>query len=239
MNIFSNSDINLVRQKAVDAINVIFKEHLTQPILFMTSGGSAFDLLEGIDSRFLGNNITISVLDERYSQDPYINNFVQLTKTNFYKRAKEKKCSFIDTRIIDNENLEQSSERFERYLLNWKSDNPEGYVFITQGIGTDGHTAGIMPFPENVTLFQELFEDATQWVAGYDADKKNEYSLRVTTTITFLKEIVNESIVYVIGENKKQILKKILQDSGVSGELAEIPGRVINEMKRVTLFKTE
>jgi 6-phosphogluconolactonase/glucosamine-6-phosphate isomerase/deaminase len=88
-----------------------------------------------------------------------------------------------------------------------------------------------MPFPENPTLFQRLFE-SDSWVVGYEAGNKNEYPQRVTTTITFLKNIVDTSIVYATGENKKQAIKKIMGGALI----AETPGRVINTMKDVMFF---
>ena len=94
------------------------------------------------------------------------------------------------------------------------------------GMGPDGHTAGIMPFPEDENRFDVLFQNSEKWVVGYDAEEKNQYPLRVTTTIPFLR-MVDYALLYCVGENKKEALKRVLADGGV---YAETPARVIREM---------
>lgn len=200
-----------------------------QPILFLLSSGSAFNLLKEIDTENFGKHVTIGVLDERFSTDPKINNFAQFTATDFYRRVKEKEVQFIDTRVKEEETMEELAERFEKALRTWKEKNPEGKVVITQGIGPDGHTAGIMPHPEG----PEMFENPDTWVLGYDAGNRLQHPLRVTTTFPFFRNIVDYSVVYVKGEEKKEILEKVMakQDS-----LAQIPALIIHEMKEVILF---
>ena len=201
----------------------------SRPILFLLSGGSAFDLLEEIDIENFGSHVTVGALDERFSTDPKINNFAQLVKTEFYRRVKEKGVQFIDTRIKEGETLLGLAERLEKVLREWKEKHPDGKVIITQGIGTDGHTAGIMPHPES----PEMFENPDKWVIGYDAREKLQPPLRVTVTFPFLRNIVDYSIVYAKSGEKKKILEKVIakQDS-----LAQIPALIIHEMKNVILF---
>ena len=201
----------------------------SRPVLVLLSGGSAFDLLRKIDIENFGKHITIGVLDERFSTDEKVNNFAQLTATEFYRRAQEKGVHFIDTRIKEGETLEGLVKRFEKALREWKEENPVGTVIITQGIGTDGHTAGIMPHFEN----PEMFDDPDIWVLGYDAKEKLQHPLRVTVTFPFLRNIVDHSIVYAKGEEKKEIVEKIMAKQG---SLAQIPALIIHEMKDVKII---
>ena len=57
--------------------------------------------------------------------------------------------------------------------------------------------------------------------------------MRVTTTFPYLLYVVDYSIVYAVGEEKKEALKRVLQDKGT---LEETPARVIRDMKNVYLF---
>lgn len=207
------------------------------PVLFLLSGGSALKLLDGINTSFLGPNITIGVLDERYSTNPIINNFAQVMETNLYKEAKKAKCLFIDTRILLGEKQDELRTRFEKSLKEWKRANLIGKIIITQGIGPDGHTSGILPFPEDPTGFINKFRDPNVWVQAYDAVGKNQYALRVTTTLSFLK-LVDISIVFVCGPDKIDALKNALEPSSQDKEaaLAKTPARIINEMKEVFIF---
>lgn len=209
------------RQKAVDTLNKLFS--IKEPILFLASGGSALELLEHLN---IPENMTVSVLDERYSTDLLINNFSQLS-------TKIQAVHVIDTRAQEGETLEQFAERFEQGLRSWKDENPNGKIVITQGMGPDGHTSGIMPYPENPELFETLFGDPKRWIVGYDATGKNEFPLRATTTLSFLRTQVDSSIAYITGENKKAALERVLAKDG---SLAETPARIMREMKQVIMY---
>ena len=219
-------------KKASEALKELLADYKNQPVLLLLSGGSAFSLPEGIDTNLLGKHITISVLDERYSTDPKVNNFLQLQSLPFYKKAKQAGCNFILTSFLADLSLKIASESFGNELRNWKTKNPEGKTIITQGMGEDGHTSGIMPFPEDKELFRRLFV-GERWVVGYNAEDKNPYPLRVSTTITFLKDWVDNSIFYVSGESKKKVFQKLLKGDE---HINNMPAQVIWEMKDVRVF---
>lgn len=221
---------NLVTSKAIETLNLSLELHKNQPILFLVSGGSALTLLNDINKQNLDTHITISVLDERFDKNPEINNFAQLASTNFYKNAIARGCKFIDT-TVKNESIEQIAQRFENSIRQWTQEHANGYILITQGIGADGHTSGIMPYPENRDLFVKLFE-TDSWIVYYNAHNKSDFPLRITTTIPFLKTMVDESIVYAVGDNKKSALNNLFS----RGSIAELPARVICDMKKVALF---
>ena len=94
-------------------------------------------------------------------------------------------------------------------------------------MGEDGHTAGVLPFPESPRLFNDLFLDP-EWIASYEGP---DY-LRFTTTLTFLKEQIDLAIVYVQGSKKKEALEK-LRNSGLS--IQQVPAKVFQEMKEVVV----
>jgi len=214
-------------EKSSQCSEINLEDIASNNILLLLSGGSAFDLLEKVKG--LSSRVTIGVLDERFSTDPKINNFAQLTETDFYRRAQKKGVQFIDTRVREGEPMEELAERFEKALRDWKEKNPDGTVIITQGIGADGHTAGIMPHLKG----PKMFENPDTWVLGYDAKEKLQHPLRVTTTFPFLRNIVDYSIVYAKGEEKKEILEKVTTKQG---SLAQIPALIIHEMKDVKLI---
>jgi len=206
--------------------------HQSIPILLLVSGGSALHVLDNIPIQALSSNLTIGVLDERHSPDSSINNFTQFMGTQLYSNARHSGCHFIDTRYQLNESARQLADRFATALHNWKKHCPTGQVVITQGMGIDGHTAGIMPFPEDLAEFEHLFNQKDIWVIAYDAGSKNPYPLRVTTTLSFLKQ-VDFSIFYVCGVEKKLALTKVY---AAEETLAATPARVVREMKSVKLF---
>ena len=127
--------------------------------------------------------------------------------------------------------MEVFAKRFEEALGNWKEEHPGGRVVITQGVGQDGHTLGIMPYSKDPDTFQELFEGKS-WVRGYDAEGKNEYPVRVTITLPFLR-MVDHSVSYITGKEKKDALSFMLS---AKGTLFETPARIVHEMKDVHIF---
>lgn len=240
MNTLQNLHLNTCAKEAVatqatTALNKIL-ENLYQknkPCLLLLSGGSAFDLLTYIDDKNLNDKTTLAVLDERYSTNPNENNFAQFKQNLFYSIAQGKNCNMIDTTVHANETKEQLAQRFQNKLQEWKNNNPSGETVAIVGVGPDGHTSGILPFPENPKRFAELFAKPNQLVVSYDAHSKNPYRYRVTTTITFMRNFIDHAIVYAVGENKRGALTQILADSG---SLAATPARIFREMKQVRLF---
>ena len=216
-------------EKASARLNQILDAHSYVPTLFLSSGGSSLELLEHIV--IFPPNFTVGMTDERFSEDPKVNNFAQLVETSFFQKAQEKGAYFIDTRVQSREDMEALSKRFEDALKEWRKEHPGGRIVITQGMGLNGHTAGMMPYPKEKDMFQELCEgDAL--VRGYDAGDKNEYPLRVTITMTFLR-MVDHSVLYTVGKEKEDALSRTLKTEGT---LREMPARIIHEMKDVHLF---
>lgn len=197
-----------------------------KPTLFLISGGSSLSVLDRIDPDSITSNLTISVVDERFSMDPKINNFCQLEQTKFFDRCIEKNVEIIGTRIHKGESLPKAVMDFDKRL----HDMDDKEIVALLGIGGDGHTAGVMPFPENEKLFSDLFLDE-EWVVSYDATGKNEFPLRFTTTLTFLKEKVDHAVVFA--KDKKEALE-LLNDE--SKKIHEVPAKVFFEMKDCEIF---
>jgi len=216
-------------EKASSHLNQILDAHSHVPILFLSSGGSSLGLLERIV--IFPSNFTVGMTDERFSEDPKVNNFAHLSKTPFFEKAEEKGAYFIDTRIQPGEDMEVFAKRYEDSLQTWRKEHPGGRIVLTQGVGQDGHTLGIMPYPKEQSAFQELFEGVS-WVVGYDATKRSEYHLRATITLPFLR-MVDHSVLYMVGKEKKDALSLMLS---AKGTLWETPSRIVHEMKDVHIF---
>lgn len=216
------------KSEAGKALAVALRTHVNKPILLMVSGGSAFSLLDSISKYELGTNITLTVLDERFSTDVTINNFSQLEETNFYKTAVASGVKTISTKVLAGENLEALQERFDLALHSWREENEEGVIIATMGIGSDGHTAGILPVETGVDFA------GAEWVVGYTvAPEINEHRERVTVTETFLRNQVNETIVYAVGREKYSWVQKINSDEE---PIKAFPALILRAMMSVKIF---
>lgn len=198
-----------------------------KPILLLVSGGSSLALLDFVEVTVLGPHITLTVLDERFSTDPKVNNFTQLEQTTFYQSCVRKGVQFVSTKVLAGESMEEVRDRFDTALHVWKEQNSEGVVMATMGIGSDGHMAGIFPGDHGVNFSED------SWVAGYTVPSEvNQYADRITVTYTFLRQMVDFAIVFAVGEEKKVIIKQ-LQNSNCP--LGKIPACILREIRSVTV----
>lgn len=226
-----NNNLNIIySENPAHEAGKILNEELKgdKSVLLLTSGGSSFEILDYIEKENLSSKITIGIVDERVTENPEHSNFKQLQNLAFYKSAEESGVNFLDL-DLSSDDLKKSGEKFEGEIKKWEEKNPGGKIICTLGIGKDAHIAGIMPFPENKELFEELFENHQKQVVVYDAKGKNEHSLRVTVTNTFLRK-VDLAVVFVKGEEKRNALKEVLEGQE---KVFEKPGRIIHNMKKV------
>ncbi|MFZ1075700.1 MAG: 6-phosphogluconolactonase [Minisyncoccia bacterium] len=220
-----------VIEGAAQALNEAFAKQAGKEFLFLSCGGSSLAILDHLDSNNFGPRSTVSVLDERYTTDPANNTFALITQTDFYKKISANGAHFIDTRVEDGESIEGLAKRFEDGLRDWRG-RTHGAVIAMVGIGPDGHTGGMMPHPDEVEFFNTTFNDDAHWVASYDAKDRNPFRLRVTTTLPFMRTI-DTAIIYMVGENKRRSLERLLADEG---GLAETPCRVWKDVAGAELF---
>lgn len=202
-------------------------------VLFLSSGGSSLLALDRIDPEVIGPYLTIGIFDERYDPSNKTSNYAQLRKTEFYKRAVRHGCRLIDTTTKPDTSMEELAEFYEQELRHWRHTHPRGAIMATMGIAANGHTAGIMPFPEDPSYFKKLFE-GERWIVAYDVGDKDQFQLRVTTTFTFLR-MVDIVGIFITGENKSEMFRALMSGD----DCAELPGRIIKTLPRGAVYTDE
>ena len=207
-----------------------FRDVERRDVLFLSSGGSALSVLDRIDEDAIGAYLTIGIFDERFDPTNRTSNYMQLRKTDFYKRAVARGCRLIDTSTLKNQTMGELADYYEHELREWRKRHPRGAIMATMGVAQNGHTAGIMPFPEDKERFHELFE-GERWIIAYDAGDKDPYRFRVTTTFTFLRYIDLVGI-YIVGNEKSEMFRALIEHDGN----AELPGRIIKTLPRGAIY---
>jgi 6-phosphogluconolactonase/glucosamine-6-phosphate isomerase/deaminase len=193
---------------AGEKITALLQRYSDVPVLLLVSGGSALAVLEQIAPVVLTPKLTISVVDERFDHDPLVNNFAQLSKLAFFAKAATAGASSISTAVTEGESLDSVTTRYETALSNWRAENPTGVVLAILGMGTDGHTAGIMPG------YASLFASTTAAVVGYEViPEVSLYTKRITVTPRFLEQAVAAAVAYVVGSEKRPLLERILEQT--------------------------
>lgn len=201
-------------------------------VLLLLAGGSAFKMYDLIDPSLLGPHVTLGMTDDRFTDDIINNNFATLQVTRLYNDTLDSGVWAIGSEPHAGETQEELRARYEFGIKKWLADFPKGKIIAVFGIGTDGHIAGIIPGVLSSEDFEKEF-NGTQLVGKLDAADKNEFPLRISVTFPLIKNIAH-AIVYATGDNKKEILKRVVDASG-QVPLDKMPSRIIHEMKDVTL----
>lgn len=213
----SNVEINIFPKPenvAYEAAHYINKklEHLQgTPVLLLVSGGSGLTVLEYINLH-LCEDVSVAQIDERITPHRKERNITALEKTEFVSMGN---LHFLS--IEQGKTPKESAAHYESTLRQWVHDNAGGFTIAILGMGPDGHTAGMM------NGFDALFNQK-HWVVGYKST--HTFPHRVTVTNTFLKEVVDESILYFIGDEKREAWNHV----------HTLPAGVIFNMKHVALF---
>lgn len=172
--------------------------------LLLLSGGSAFEILPYLSKSILNPELSVTMLDDRFSTDPKINNFLQLKSTSFFKIAEKKATIFISSAPSE-KSLGKYAENYQKNIKTWLNENPNGKIFATFGIGADGHTAGIFP-EKNFKLFQKKYQG--KMIVHHTVKNAPACSQRVTVSPSLIKKI-SASCGVVFGQEKKLILEKM------------------------------
>ena len=215
-------------EQAGKALEALLQKNVSRPIALFLSGGSAFSLLEYISPDGIGSQVTVSLIDERCSTDPQVNNYAQLLRTTFMQNAIARGAQVMVPEIIDEDSCRETSMRFELALYEWKTKYPNGVVIATLGVGSDGHTAGIMPGEHGVDF------SGDDLVVSYTVPRAvNQYTKRITTTYTFLTTYVDHAVVFAVGEEKRRILAAL--EAGEC-DIQSTPACIFTKMSDTTLY---
>lgn len=234
MEINYNTTEDAIYTAAVQRLDNLLVQYDDVPVLLLLSGGFALKLLDHIDLASASQQLFVTMLDERLSTDPAISNFGALTKTVFYRDAKDQGAHFIDTRPAEDEHVEELAMRCSRSLRAVLTAHKDLVIIATMGVGADGHTAGIMPYPEDEEFFDATFVSTTQSFIGYDAGTKNQFPLRMSVTISFLRDRVDHAVMLATDAGgDRDALTRVQSDHG---KLYNTPARVVRDMQDVSIF---
>lgn len=214
-------------------INDILANHMDMPILLLLAGGSSMAVLDHINPEYLHEHITVTVTDERFTDDASENNFDILQSTSFYNNLVQVDAFCINTSVWEGDTPDTHAQRYEKNIKDWISEFPTGIIIGLYGMGADGHTGGIIPGVYAGDQFTNTYNSDDAYVAiTKDNRIGTPFPIRITTTFSFMKRI-NYPLFYITGESKRSALEKAIMPST---SYEEIPARIVLDMNKPVIF---
>jgi 6-phosphogluconolactonase/glucosamine-6-phosphate isomerase/deaminase len=196
----------------------------TKKVLWLLSGGSNISAAVGVLNILKDNykylplkdNLAVILMDERFGPVGHPDsNWQQLSKAGFDMEK------VIVAPVLHNLSLEETVNKFEN---NYKKLALWADVIIGQfGLGSDGHTAGVLPGTVGVTSIDT--------VCAYESDKYT----RITLTLNTIMDI-DIAYIFAFGESKKEIVFAIKAED-IS--IAEIPAQALKQIPESYLYSDQ
>lgn len=181
-------------------------------VLLLLSGGSAVKVYQSLAGQMqnqpegFAQNLTVGLIDERFGQVGHSDsNEEQIRQTGFYEEVQKKGGKVLS--VLTGRDPEQEAARYELALRKYMTEADE--VWAVLGIGSDGHTAGILP-QKSEEVFNKTFP-ANHWVVYYKLarDYPNPFKKRISLTPQSLEQI-DLAVVVVKSRGKEEALKRML-----------------------------
>ena len=200
--------------------SVLNKLELGKRVLFFVAGGSSIsvgvkvaEILRGYPDKKLIENLTITLTDERYGPiDHFNSNYFQLMEKGF---------SLPQAKIIPilkDDDFNVTIKKFED-TLNEEFKIAE-YKIGLFGVGSDGHTAGILPESNAVNSKDLAF--------GYNTLTFS----RITMTPKAIEKL-DEAVVWAQGKDKWGVLEDL---AGAEEEILKQPAQILKKVPLLTIF---
>lgn len=198
------------------ALSILNQLKLNKRVLFFATGGSSISVgvkvAELVKDDKSINNLTVMLTDERYGPLNHINsNWYQLIQKGFNLP------SAVLIPILIGEDITETTKKFNA-VLHQEFKKAE-YKIGLFGIGTDGHTSGILP----------------NSIAVNSRDLACSYNTPIFSRITITPEAIkklDEAVVWVQGEQKWEVLKDFKKDI----DIIKQPAQVFKKVPLLTIF---
>ena len=220
-----------------ELVETIFT-HRSVPITLFLCGGSAVKIYKYFEEKFetfmtLGktigvtdlSNLVVSFTDDRWFNDLSDENinYNIIYNTGLLDKFKNLKATIVP--MTQSGSLEDNSKKFNERIEKFF---PNSYKIMIGGMGLDGHTCGILP-QTNEQDFIEMYGSKSYSVG---VTVNNVHKERLTITPYSIEEI-DEHLIYVEGENKKNMLHDLFYEEK---EQWLMPAQIFKNLQKVKVF---
>lgn len=214
MQIFVISDF----QQAIEKTKEILYEKVDRKtVLFLSGGATPKSLYASLAHDKIIRPAAVGMIDERFGKKLHeSSNERMMEDTGFLGYLEKQRIPFypIITRKLSRKKTAEEYDKITRDLFFHFQKS-----IAIMGIGTDSHTAGIIPNRKD--FIDPLFDEGKkQLFVGEYNDEKSDYKERVSMTFAGLS-LIDYFIILAFGKEKK----KALQAMFTQGPLEEVPSR--------------
>jgi len=201
------SSINKLNEALTAAIIKQLEEAISlrgNASLAVSGGKTPIRLFTSLSQKLIDwAKITITLVDDRWVDENHEASNARLVKTHLLQNC-AKKAHFVS--IKNNADTPFEGEKNAEKLLRQQVLLPIDVLIL--GMGDDGHTASLFPHTENLASGLDMYSGrlligVTPPNAPYD---------RISMTLPLILSC-RHIYLHIIGENKKQVLKKALQNN--------------------------
>ncbi|MCH9613865.1 MAG: 6-phosphogluconolactonase [Chlamydiia bacterium] len=136
-----------------------------------------------------------------------------------YKMAMDAGFSKLPVTHVYRMKTEEPPETYETTIRQTLNGKP--FDLIMLGMGDDGHTASL--FPQT-----EALHETKKWVTSNYVPQKQTY--RMTMTYSCLNQNSAQTVLYVLGDNKKEMVRSVLEHG------AELPSGGVGTKEHKALW---
>lgn len=213
---FSAVPVAVACSEVAAAIHTLLQDN--ERIVWFVSGGSCIgaevEIATMLPTEFLPR-ITVLLADERYGAEAHPDsNYRQLKDAGFMREQLE----FTDV-LAEGLPFAETCQQYNTRVTSALQQS--GAIIATLGIGTDGHTAGILPD-------SPATQKAAANIIGYPAGQLN----RMTVGIEVLRRVTN-AFVFAYGEAKQVTLERVRANTA---DVAQLPALVLYDIPSVTIY---
>lgn len=201
------------------------------PVLFLASGGStaaiAADVCGALRSRFVldpgipARFLTVSLVDERFGLEGHPDSNWRLLLEKGLRPEDMRTMPILAGASGRAEGLEDATDRFDAFLADAAARADRGELFIAGlfGIGSDGHTAGILPESpaSEISAGPPCAGCRLPFASGY---RSTPFS-RITVSPAFFPHI-GFAAVYAAGSGKWPVLENLQKELPVRDQPAQL-----------------
>lgn len=206
------------------------------PTFILLSAGSWIQVYEHVSKlpeELDCSRITIGLVDERWV--PYVHenrNERQVRNTKLVQSLEHRGALCIPMIHDIKSDMHLNASKIAKIYADIKNEGRN--VFITIGMGTDGHIAGILPTPEKPLFDRRYLTPAP--VVYYETQPEettNPHRQRLTITPDFIRH-ADDVMAYAIGIGKQSTLERLQRGNE---QISAFPAQILSELQeKVTLY---